>query len=176
MARDDTIEANELRHLTLKDLDFNKLEQTLKIEHELRERFREVVEADSNFLKNLNIVDYSLLVVKVKWARPPLNPEFWGVLQRMPAVGHGAQEGVYYHIGIIDILQRWDIQKNVEKWWKKLLGKKDISAEGPKKYQTRFVHYIRQITAEVYGERKSQRPPSPIPSEEEIKEIKKRGE
>ena len=55
-------------------MDFNKLEQTLKIEHELRERFREVVQEDSNFLKNLNIVDYSLLVVKVKWAYPPIDP------------------------------------------------------------------------------------------------------
>ena len=70
----DDIEANELLKLTLKDIDFNKLEQTIKIDHESRDNLREVIEQDTAFLKNLNIVDYSLLVVKVKWPIPPAHP------------------------------------------------------------------------------------------------------
>ena len=52
----------------------------------------------------------------------------------------------YYHLGIIDYLQAWDLQKKGEQWWKNLLGKKDISAQEPKKYQQRFISFITEIT------------------------------
>ena len=41
----------------------------------------------------------------------------------------------FYHIGIVDYLQRWDFQKRRKKWWRKFFGKKDDRADKPKKYQ-----------------------------------------
>jgi len=31
---------------------------------------------------------------------------------------------MFYHIGVIDYMQKWDLQKKSEKWWKNLIGKK----------------------------------------------------
>jgi 1-phosphatidylinositol-4-phosphate 5-kinase len=94
-------------------------------------------------LKNLNLIDYSLLVVKVNWIMPPKNPLFWGYYQRIQS---SVNNNEFYHIGVIDYLQQWDLQKKGEKWWKKLLGKKGISAQEPKKYQHRFVTFVSEIT------------------------------
>lgn len=39
-------------------------------------------------------------------------------------------------------MQKWDLQKKSEKWWKNLIGKKEISAEEPNKYQNRFMIFV----------------------------------
>lgn len=48
----------------------------------------------------------------------------------------------FYHIGIIDYMQKWDLQKKGEKWWKTLIGKKDVSAQQPNIYQKRFLNFV----------------------------------
>ena len=63
---------------------------------------------DTLFLKNLNLIDYSLLVVRVKWAFPPEDENFWGQYMRIPS---NLNHDEYYHIGIIDYLQTWDLKK-----------------------------------------------------------------
>lgn len=43
-------------------------------------------------------------------------------------------------------MQKWDFQKKSEKWWKNFTGKKNVSAEEPKKYQRRFMEFVDEIT------------------------------
>jgi hypothetical protein len=45
------------------------------------------------------------------------------------------------------VSQKWDFQKKGEQWWKKILGKKDTSAQQPSFYQARFINFISEITA-----------------------------
>lgn len=54
-------------NLTLKDTDFAKLEGKLRIDPYLIKEFRNIVRKDSSFLKSLNLIDYSLLVVRIQW-------------------------------------------------------------------------------------------------------------
>lgn len=55
----------ELRSMTLKDLDFKKLEGCLHIDSETASQIYKSLRLDSLFLKNMNLIDYSLLVAKV---------------------------------------------------------------------------------------------------------------
>lgn len=48
---------------------------------------------------------------------------------------------------MIDYLQKWDLQKKSEQWWKKLFGKKDVSAQQPSVYQFRFMKFLQDITS-----------------------------
>lgn len=138
---------NELSTITLKDIDFMKMEKRLYIRNELKAYLREIIERDTLFLKNLNLIDYSLLIVKVQWEVEPINPHFWHQYQRIES---SVDLETYYHIGVIDYLQRWDFQKKGEKWWKRLWGKKDISAQEPKKYQLRYMAFVNEI-AETFN-------------------------
>ncbi len=125
--------------MTLKDVDFIKYENKLKISPQISTELRNAIQKDAVFLKQMNLIDYSLLVVRIIWKEPPDDDNFWGKLQRIP---HLENLDEYYHIGIIDYLQKWDFQKKSESWWKKVLGKKDISAINPKNYCQRFLQFM----------------------------------
>ena len=64
---------NELKKVTLKDVDFLKEEGRLHIDNHKKLKLREIIMKDTNFLKSLNLLDYSLLVVRVRWNKPPEN-------------------------------------------------------------------------------------------------------
>ena len=70
--------ANELQKKTLKDIDFMKEEGQIHISNDRKLILREIIEKDTLFLRHLNLLDYSLLVVRVYWASPPENENFWG--------------------------------------------------------------------------------------------------
>ena len=57
--------------MTLKDIDFMKEEGKIHVSDEDKLRLREIIMKDTIFLKNLNLLDYSLLVVLVRWNEPP---------------------------------------------------------------------------------------------------------
>ena len=99
---------NELQKMTLKDIDFMKEEGIIHVSNENKVKLSEIITKDSLFLKNLNLIDYSLLVIKVKWLVAPRNPQFWSKYQRLQS---SVDKDEYYHIGIIDYLQQWDLQK-----------------------------------------------------------------
>ena len=56
---------HELKSMTLKDMDFKKLEGVLHVDPEQAKLLYRALQLDSLFLKNLNLIDYSLLVAKV---------------------------------------------------------------------------------------------------------------
>ena len=60
-----------------------KMEKRLYIKNHMKANLREIIENDTLFLKNLNLIDYSLLVTKVRWEKEPKNPDFWGIYQRI---------------------------------------------------------------------------------------------
>ena len=57
-----------MESLTLKDTDFLKLEGKIHIPREKIKTLRNIVRKDTLFLKNFNLIDYSLLLIKVKWS------------------------------------------------------------------------------------------------------------
>lgn len=57
--------------MTLKDIDFINYEKNLKITNKFSQELRQTLAKDSMFLRSLNLLDYSLLIVKVRWQEPP---------------------------------------------------------------------------------------------------------
>lgn len=57
--------------MTLKDIDFINYEKNLKITNKFSQELRQTLAKDSKFLRSLNLLDYSLLIVKVRWQEPP---------------------------------------------------------------------------------------------------------
>jgi 1-phosphatidylinositol-4-phosphate 5-kinase len=51
----------------LKDLDFNRLEGQIEIDSVLAKELRNQLRIDTSFLTDLNIIDYSLLLMRVNW-------------------------------------------------------------------------------------------------------------
>lgn len=60
--------------VVLKDLDFIHLEHQMEIDTTLAKELRTQLRIDTEFLRDLNIIDYSLLVMRVRWDLPPSNP------------------------------------------------------------------------------------------------------
>lgn len=53
--------------MTLKDTDFLNYEVKLNVDQDSSKKLRQCLQKDTTFLKNLNLIDYSLLVVRVRW-------------------------------------------------------------------------------------------------------------
>lgn len=57
-------------------------------------------------------------------------------------------EGVFYHVGIIDYLQTYNMNKKAEKYTKiilKMNSNLDTSSQDPQKYRQRFLAFVRAI-------------------------------
>lgn len=52
---------------TLKDVDFMKMEGTLKVDKDTCGRLRTAMIRDAEFFKKVGLIDYSLLVMKINW-------------------------------------------------------------------------------------------------------------
>jgi hypothetical protein len=56
----------------------------MEISSEAALNLRFQLNKDTNFLQNINIIDYSLLVIKITWGGlKPSNPKFWSKYQRI---------------------------------------------------------------------------------------------
>lgn len=115
-----------------------------------RQRISDAVQADSEFLRDQGIMDYSLLLgvcmrpFRTGDASRGMGDSCGSSVQSSVVVGAGT-----YFIGIIDILQKWNWKKRLERYWKLVLGKdgRGLSAVEPGFYQSRFRSGIEQILA-----------------------------
>jgi len=114
----------------LKDLNFLEISKAvgsklLNLRSDQSEDYLSILEADSKFLVNHSLMDYSLLLV----------------IETDPQDG-----SQFYHMGIIDYLQNWDTSKMVERYFKTFLNRsiaKKISAMPSAPYRFRFMQFLR---------------------------------
>lgn len=103
----------------MKDLD---LAEPLKLGTERKAKLLGQLARDVKFLAKQNIMDYSLLL--------------------------GIDADGEYHMGIIDILQEYNLVKKIEHGWKSLSYQKDtMSAVHPKTYARRFLDFMEKHIA-----------------------------
>ena len=146
----------ELNKVTLKDIDFLNLERNIYIEEKFKPLIHEILEQDAEFFKIRKLIDFSLIVFKInkkKYFEDLQNEgvdvnNFFLNKRELFSLKSTAEEGVYYHIGIIDYLQPYNLQKCFEKNWKKLMKvNKDLntSSQDPDAYFIRFCKFMKEI-------------------------------
>lgn len=65
---------DKLRKLTLKDIDFKKLEGKVSISSCYTDNLKKQLKKDAEFLGSMEVIDYSVLIIKRKGPRTPGNP------------------------------------------------------------------------------------------------------
>ncbi|CAD8088028.1 unnamed protein product [Paramecium sonneborni] len=131
----------DLSKLTLKDLDFFKIEKQIWVEQNIAQKLTQNLFKDSEFLEKQKLIDYSLLVIIIDWKEQKqlLIKHLDG--QQININPSIKEQGIYYHIGIIDYLQQWNVNKSLERKTKKIIQMNlqlDTSAQEPKRYSKRF--------------------------------------
>ncbi|RHY29958.1 hypothetical protein DYB32_004742 [Aphanomyces invadans] len=143
-------------NIVLKDSD---LTQKLKLDTNVAVALYRQLEADSNMLCEFGIMDYSLLMgihdVEFKVDAVDDDDDETTVVRpprRVPRSGKRVANTVvgpaYYHLGVIDILQTWTLQKRMERFVKVHLRRVDgdgLSAIAPDKYKKRFQAKMAEI-------------------------------
>ena len=154
----------------MKDLDLKKF---IILSNENRIKIIKQMEIDTKFLASQNIMDYSLLLgiyyMKISQQNPltsyKLKNNDENKLKKQKtnanlmtnyAGGVRAQviegPGIYY-MGIIDILQKYNLRKKFEHYCKKIILRKDgkgISCVEPQYYQMRYMNYMKSIMITDY--------------------------
>uniref|UniRef100_M4B854 PIPK domain-containing protein n=1 Tax=Hyaloperonospora arabidopsidis (strain Emoy2) TaxID=559515 RepID=M4B854_HYAAE len=149
--------------VVLKDLD---LDRSLQLPESIAAHLHAQVVSDSGFLRDIGIMDYSLLIGVHKCHLRAPRPGYMNGHVGIPSdtgetpnhklnvadPNSGANlaplgKDEVYFVGIIDILQQWDWEKQFEKAGKVLLGKsaRGISAVAPAAYCRRFQARCSQI-------------------------------
>lgn len=120
-----------------KDLDFLHFKKGIVVEHEDAMDIQNIIYKDTQLFKNLNIMDYSLLLGILTSAHPNSYK------------GTKSDSKKFFMIGIIDYLQTFSTVKRLESIGKSLVNpgvpKTDISAIGSEEYSDRFLKFIKNI-------------------------------
>eukprot|EP01133_Synstelium_polycarpum_P019979 gene19979-23941_t len=130
------------------DLDFINTREYLRIPEALKRTVVEQIQRDAEFLTSLNIMDYSLLIgvhPNDQGGRQDDVNEMQGC--NMTKIVSADRRETYY-IGIIDILQLYDFNKKMERFFKvyiRFMNKEGISAVPPEFYKERFMKRMHQI-------------------------------
>jgi len=141
-----TDEENARRsRIVLKDLNFNR---QLKLGDERRKVFLDQVEKDTNFLEQFEIIDYSLIVGVHYLSDPPEKKD----VQTFPVIGEICAmdkdmqplDEVYF-LGIIDMLQPYNLRKQMEYGIKSIRYGTGISVIPPTQYANRFLSFINSV-------------------------------
>jgi 1-phosphatidylinositol-4-phosphate 5-kinase len=132
------------------------------------QQFRTQVRRDSDFLRSVGVMDYSLLVgvwnvrARLSAKQAPQLPEAAEAAALRPTsrmeagAWHGA--GAYF-LGVVDILQEWTWWKQLEWFWKIWVcryNSEGVSAIPPAPYAKRFQEHVCAIVSSI--------PPPPPPS------------
>ncbi|CAD8075462.1 unnamed protein product [Paramecium sonneborni] len=132
---------SDLSKLTLKDLDFFKIEQQIWVDQSITLKLNQNLSKDSDFLEKQQLIDYSLLIMIIDWKDQQQLLQKYLDGQQININPSIKEQGIYYHIGIIDYLQKWNVNKSLERNTKKIIKMNlqlDTSAQEPKRYSKRF--------------------------------------
>ncbi|KAL4488388.1 hypothetical protein ABPG72_019238 [Tetrahymena utriculariae] len=134
----------DISKITMKDLDFLKLEKQIYVDERYIHYIKQSLEKDCLFFKENGIIDYSLLVFKVARQNNSINDE--SNTEKENLIFQSKKEKqIDYHIGIVDYLQEWNIDKMLEQKAKQALHANlnlNVSSQNPETYQSRFKQNI----------------------------------
>jgi len=143
---------NEEQEVELKDMNFIERKFSFTFDEDDYNKFLSTIRNDSTFLKNLNIMDYSLLVGVLKYKKLEDVPK--NLLNHHNVkINISEIEIKLYIFGIIDILQEWTLWKKCCRIYKKCYYHIcccncliEIDSEKPCIYHKRFIHFITRNT------------------------------
>lgn len=116
----------------LKDENFRVLEKKIKIRQKKSEKIIKILKEDMKILRDIGIMDYSLLLVMSE--------------QVLPRSRYSI--GKHYYISIIDIFQIYDNFKGIERWYKiyiRRVEKNLISVVSPTNYFNRLLDFVKLL-------------------------------
>mmetsp|Transcript_5792 Transcript_5792/g.10327 ORF Transcript_5792/g.10327 Transcript_5792/m.10327 type:complete len:186 (+) Transcript_5792:1-558(+) len=123
-----------------KDLNFLQLHERLSLTAEAQKRLKDKLAADTEMLKRLKLMDYSLLVVvcfQEDIASTKPNYYYASTIANQ-----------HYLIALIDFFQVYNLKKKLERSLKKLIFRapsSQISVIDPQRYQDRFLKFVDSI-------------------------------
>jgi hypothetical protein len=143
--------ANE-KSVELKDMNFIKRNNSFILSNQDHTQFIATIMNDTNFLNNMNIMDYSLVVAIIEYDSIHNVPKIFFDTNNIKMCFIKKKIRVYI-FGIVDILQEWTLWKRCCGFWKKfyyrfLLCDKliEIDSEKPSIYRERFIEFIKKNT------------------------------
>uniref|UniRef100_A0A3B0MP36 1-phosphatidylinositol-4-phosphate 5-kinase or 1-phosphatidylinositol-5-phosphate 4-kinase, putative n=1 Tax=Theileria annulata TaxID=5874 RepID=A0A3B0MP36_THEAN len=142
------LEPSELKDHTvaLKDIEFNKLGEQIHL-GQMSESFLRVLSSDVNFLRDSNILDYSLLLGIHYRAQSKDNVNWDGSEKLDPGNPHtfmSDNKTSVYYVGIVDVLTTWNLAKRLEHVWRFFQTRQHqgVSCVNPVFYSSRFIQSI----------------------------------
>jgi len=147
----------------LKDQDLREMGMRINIGKKRRERLIAALDADSEFLRDHSVIDYSLLLgvhknededaptLAAEVSRSASHPasHAFPFYQADGGGMHSLDGKMTYFFGVIDILTLFSQKKKWELRFKRLYqdtSGKGMSVQPPKQYHKRFVAFIRHVT------------------------------
>merc|ERR1711988_11374 len=136
----------ERDHPTFKDNDFLKDGVKIHIGEEAKAKLMETLKADVNFLSNLHVMDYSLLLgvhdIDLAANGAVIDPEkdIYAIPSRTTS-----QKREIYFLALVDILTQYGVKKQAAKVAKTVKygsSVDGISTVEPEQYATRFLEFI----------------------------------
>ncbi|KAL4499043.1 hypothetical protein ABPG72_016945 [Tetrahymena utriculariae] len=139
-------EESILRKRVLKENEFMKYEKKIYLQEKESGLVKQILERDSQFLAKQQYVDYSLLIFKLDYKQYRLDQIQTSkqLFQSFNCMKDVRNNGIYYHIGIIDYLQEYNYKKKIEHKLKEVrYGQQaDASIQEPNYYSQRFIEQI----------------------------------
>lgn len=119
--------------------------RSMKVED--REKIIGILEADSKFLKSLDLMDYSLLI----GISSDENKDFrvFNSRGREKGIFKIANNNLRNSFGIVDILTIYDWKKKVEYIFNKMCCFGNVSCVDPERYSTRFINFLDDVFEEA---------------------------
>lgn len=139
---------------TLKDLDYNEIQDTLRIGRVANTQVQNQLADDVEFLRKSGVLDYSMLLVQIKISECR---DYNAINQWLnhPRVYRETDERYAqqyaYVIGVLDFLTPWNCDKKMELCWKKTTRCNcdyDCSVQNPNFYSERYLDYFQERITE----------------------------
>ena len=156
----DNISESQIKNLTLKDINFNEMEKTIKFKEEDIEPFISAIKKDAKFLMEMKVMDYSLFLVKIILDDDEYNELFGNKKNSYNNYIHdfkyfkkyifpSKENNTGYILSIIDYFQNYNLKKKLESTYKvgiKLKDSESISCVSPDLYSKRFEKFMIKIS------------------------------